>query len=279
MRIRLHASLVIAVLLAVCISSAHAQKASKEQTAVSAAVETLTAAITGDSSANSAQRVRLAAELDLAQERWRLARVAANMDLAFGLAACTAGVQPDPEHNGPQSRGLLAQQFSQAIQVYNQAINQATQVLLQKESEAYQGHSQRASASLQSLAQAIQQVNQQFSQSITAGDLGPGVEPIQSVMPTFEAAPPTPDKDPEAACRAQMQAARVAYAKAVQEARDAALADAHKAVADGGSDAAKIQAALAKVSKRFQITAFDAFDSLDIAVKAALRKLELSTLE
>ena len=76
-----------------------------------------------------------------------------------------------------------------------------------------------------------------------------------------------------------MQAARVAYAKAVQEAREAALAEAHKAVTGGGSDGPKIQAALVKVSKRFQITAFDAFDALDIAVKAALRKLELSTLD
>jgi hypothetical protein len=275
----LHASLVTVMLSTACLSSAHAQKLTREQAAMNAAIESLTAAIAADSTGNAAYRVRLAAEIELAQDRWRLTRMAAGMDLSFALAAATGGIQPDPEHNGPQARGQLAQQFSQAISVYNQAVSQATQMMIQKESEAYQGHAQRANAGVQTLSQTLNLANQQFSQAITAGDLGPGVELIEPAMPSFETPPPAPDKDPAAACKAQIEAARAAYARAVQDARDAALAEAHTAAASNGSDTAKIQAALTRVSKRFQITAYDAFDVMDIAVKAALRKYELSTLD
>ena len=271
-------SLILAGLLAAACCWSQPQKTSKEQAALTAQAERLSSAMAALGVGSDADRLRLDTELDLAQARWQLARTAAAMELATHCAAATTGLQADPERNGPQTRGAMAQELSQAIQVYLQAVSQATQTLMQKRSEILQASSQAVSTDLQTMMQSVSTANQSFMQALSAPDLGPGLGFIETAFPAFGSPVAPGDKDPATVCRAEIQAAREAYAKALKEATDATAAEQHQAIAAGANDATKLRDALTKSTKRFQIGAFGAFDTMDIAVKAALRKYALAVV-
>ncbi len=227
---------------------------------------------------SSVAHLRLLAEIDRAHRNAVARQEQARLDLAAKTALAESRLARGSQDKGPDLRKAYSTEVAQAAQAFTQRLAEINGEQAQAIAQAVQRFGQEKAELVTTYEKGVQAAAQRLTQDLAAADLPRSVAGFKATLPPFAQSAPTADAESEAAYRADVDAARKAYADAMSQARSKVLANLQRSLDAASSSRGPGDDQLEAIDntiKRLGMLAADSLDTYQIAIKSALRKVQL----